>query len=408
MKYKKINRCQISGSNQLEKILSLGLIPPVNQMSDLNSSPSDQIFFPTELYYSPKSKLVQLGVEVDKKILFPKEYPYTSSTTKVLRDNFSELSNEINKYYPLNTNDLIVDIGSNDGNLLSNFKKTCKILGVTPENMAKIAIKRGIPTIQDYFSEKLSQYIKKKYGRAKIITATNVFAHMDGITLILKSIKKLMKKDGIFISESHYLYDLIQYNQYDTIYHEHLRYYSLSSLKYLFNKVGLEIIRAKRINTHGGSIRVYAASKGIYKKSNKLKSLYNIEKSLFKKKIYSFAQKVKESKLDLYSILKKLKSNKIKIYGISAPSRATTLANYVGLKKDLIDCILEIDGSKKINHFLPGTDIPIYNEKKLYKDQPQYAFIFSWHISDEIIKNLKSRGYKGKFIIPLPTPRVLN
>ena len=106
-------------SNQLEKILSLGLIPPVNQMSDLNSSPSDQIFFPTELYYSPKSKLVQLGVEVDKKILFPKEYPYTSSTTKVLRDNFSELSNEINKYYPLNTNDLIVDIGSNDGNLLS-------------------------------------------------------------------------------------------------------------------------------------------------------------------------------------------------------------------------------------------------------------------------------------------------
>ena len=408
MKYKKINRCQISGSNQLEKILSLGLIPPVNQMSDLNSSPSDQIFFPTELYYSPKSKLVQLGVEVDKKILFPKEYPYTSSTTKVLRDNFSELSNEINKYYPLNTNDLIVDIGSNDGNLLSNFKKTCKILGVTPENMAKIAIKRGIPTIQDYFSEKLSQYIKKKYGRAKIITATNVFAHMDGITLILKSIKKLMKKDGIFISESHYLYDLIQYNQYDTIYHEHLRYYSLSSLKYLFNKVGLEIIRAKRINTHGGSIRVYAASKGIYKKSNKLKSLYNIEKSLFKKKIYSFAQKVKESKLDLYSILKKLKSNKIKIYGISAPSRATTLANYLGLKKDLIDCILEIDGSKKINHFLPGTDIPIYNEKKLYKDQPKYAFIFSWHISDEIIKNLKSRGYKGKFIIPLPTPRVVN
>ena len=179
-------------------------------------------------------------------------------------------------------------------------------------------------------------------------------------------------------------------------------------MKYLFNKVGLEIIRAKRINTHGGSIRVYAASKGIYKKSNKLKSLYNIEKSLFKKKIYSFAQKVKKSKLDLYSILKKLKSNKVKIYGISAPSRATTLANYIGLKKDLIDCILEIDGSKKINHFLPGTDIPIYNEKKLYKDQPQYAFIFSWHISDEIIKNLKSKGYKGKFIIPLPTPRVLN
>ena len=159
---------------------------------------------------------------------------------------------------------MIIDIGSNDGNLLTNFKKYCNILGVTPENIAKIARKNGIPTIQDYFSNHLSLKIKK-YGKAKIITATNVFAHMEEIVTLLKSIKNLMKKDGIFISESHYLYDLIQYNQYDTIYHEHLRYYSLSSLKFLFNKVGLEIIRAKRINTHGGSIRVYAAPKGIYK-----------------------------------------------------------------------------------------------------------------------------------------------
>ena len=231
---------------------------------------------------------------------------------------------------------------------------------------------------------------------------------MENIISILNSIKNIMTKNGIFISESHYLYDLIQYNQYDTIYHEHLRYYSLSSLKYLFNKVGLEIIRAKRIRTHGGSIRVYAAHKGIYKKSKNLKSLYNLEKNLFKTKIYSFAKKVRKSKLDLYKLLCKIKKLNVKIYGISAPSRATTLANYVGLKSDLIDCILEINGSKKINHFLPGTDIPIYNEIKLYKDQPEYAFIFSWHISEEIITNLKSKGYKGKFIIPLPSPKIIN
>ncbi len=407
MKYKKINKCQISNSAKLKKILSLGLIPPVNQMTDLKLNLKDQSFFPTELFYCPKSHLVQLGIEVDKKILFPKEYPYTSSTTKILRDNFEELSKEIQRYYPLNKNDLIIDIGSNDGNLLSNFKKYCKILGITPENIAQLANKKGIPTIQDYFSKNLSLKIKKKYGKAKIITATNVFAHMGNIVTLLKSIKSLMNKDGIFISESHYLYDLIKYNQYDTIYSEHLRYYSLSSLKYLFNKVGLEIIRAKKIKTHGGSIRVYAASKGMYKKSNKLKMLFQNEKNLFNKKIYSFEKKVTKSKLDLYKILGKLKNKNNKIYGISAPSRATTLANYVGLKSDIIECILEIDGSKKINHYLPGTDIPIFNEKKLYKDMPEYAFIFSWHIADEIIKNLKFRGYNGKFIVPLPSPKII-
>ena len=408
MKYKKINRCQISNSTKLQKILSLGLIPPVNQMINLNLNLKDQSFFPTELFYCPKSNLVQLGIEVDKKILFPKEYPYTSSTTKILRDNFTELSKEIERYYPLDKNDLVIDIGSNDGNLLSNFKKYCKILGVTPENIAQLAIKKGIPTIQDYFSKNLSAKIKKKYGKAKIITATNVFAHMENIVTLLKSIKSLMNKNSIFISESHYLYDLIKYNQYDTIYHEHLRYYSLSSLKYLFNKVGLEIIRAKRINTHGGSIRVYAASKGIYKKSKKLKSLFQNEKILFNKKIFSFGKKVTKSKLDLYKILGKLRKKNNKIYGISAPSRATTLANYVGLNSDIIECILEIDGSKKINHYLPGTDIPIFNEKKLYKDKPDYVFIFSWHIADEIIKNLKFRGYKGKFIVPLPLPKIIS
>ena len=123
MKYRKINRCQISNSNKLQKILSLGLIPPVNQMNDLKLNLKDQSFFPTELFYCPKSNLVQLGIEVDKKILFPKEYPYTSSTTKILRDNFAELSKEIERHYPLEQNDLIIDIGSNDGNLLSNFKK---------------------------------------------------------------------------------------------------------------------------------------------------------------------------------------------------------------------------------------------------------------------------------------------
>ena len=390
-------------------ILSLGLIPPVNQMTKIDQKPKEQIFFPTEIYYSPVSKLVQLGITVDQKILFPKEYPYTSSTTKILRENFSELSEEVFSNFKISEEDLVIDIGSNDGNLLSNFKNYTRVLGITPEDIGKIAIERGIPTILQYFSKDLSKNIIKKYGKAKIVTATNVFAHIDNIDEVLHSIYNLLENDGIFISESHYLQTLVEQNQYDTIYHEHLRYYSLSSLEYLFNKHGMEIIRAKKINTHGGSIRVYATKKNTYKIDNAYKELINIEKKeLYSEGLFNFKNRVIESKLKLYSLLNEINSQGFNIYGISAPSRATTLVNYLGIRKDIIDCILEIDDSQKINHFLPGTDIPIYNEKKLFIDQPKFAFILSWHIAEEIMNNLRKNGFKGKFIIPLPEPKILD
>ena len=409
MNYKRIYKCHISGSENLEMILSLGLIPPVNQMTKIDQKPKEQIFFPTEIYYSPVSKLVQLGITVDQKILFPKEYPYTSSTTKILRENFSELSEEVFSNFKISEEDLVIDIGSNDGNLLSNFKNYTRVLGITPEDIGKIAIGRGIPTILQYFSKDLSKNIIKKYGKAKIVTATNVFAHIDNIDEVLHSIYNLLENDGIFISESHYLQTLVEQNQYDTIYHEHLRYYSLSSLEYLFNKHGMEIIRAKKINTHGGSIRVYATKKGKYKIDNAFKELINIEKKeLYSEGLFNFKNRVIESKLKLYSLLNEINSQGFNIYGISAPSRATTLVNYLGIRKDIIDCILEIDGSQKINHFLPGTDIPIYNEKKLFIDQPKFAFILSWHIAEEIMNNLRKNGFKGKFIIPLPEPKIID
>jgi len=174
-----ITKCQISNSKNLKEIINLGFLPPVNQLLKIKSKNQLQNFFETKLLYCPKSKLVQLSVIVDKKIVFPKNYPYTSSTTKILRENFRELYREIKKKLILKKRNFILDIGSNDGNLLSNFKREFNILGVTPENVGKIAIQNGIPTILDYFSNKVSTKIKKKYGRPNIITATNVFAHID-------------------------------------------------------------------------------------------------------------------------------------------------------------------------------------------------------------------------------------
>ena len=409
IKSKIINKCQISGVKDLKTIISLGFLPPVNKMQKINSRSEETTFFPTNLMYSKSSKLVQLNTLVDKNILFPKEYPYTSSTTKILRENFKQLYKECSSLVNLKFDDLIVDVGSNDGNLLNNFKKNHKVLGVTPENIGKVAIKRGINTLIKYFDKKTSEYILNKYGKAKIITATNVFAHIENVNSLMMNILKILKNDGIFISESHYLASLIKTNQYDTIYHEHLRYYSLTSLKYLFNKYDMEIIYAKKIDTHGGSIRVYAAKKGKFKINKNVDKILHFEKKFLNWKTFNnFKKRVVSSKIHLYSILKQLKNNRKKIYGIGAPSRASTLINYVGLDENIIDCVLEVDGSYKIGNYIPGKKIPILSEKKLYKDPPDFVILFSWHITSELKSNLKKKGYKGKFIVPLPFPRIEN
>tara|TARA_Y100000590_G_C15738305_1_gene1019343 strand:+ start:3742 stop:4977 length:1236 start_codon:yes stop_codon:yes gene_type:complete len=404
---KTIDRCQISGIKDLKTILSLGYLPPVNKLKKIDSLQKEDVFYPAELMFSPSSKLVQLSTIVNKEILFPKEYPYTSSTTKILRENFKDLYKDCKKIINITNQDLIIDIGSNDGNLLNNFKTNHRVLGITPEKIGKIAIKKGINTLIRYFDSKTTNLVLRKFGKAKIITATNVFAHIEKVNILVKNILKILKKDGIFISESHYLVPLIKTNQYDTIYHEHLRYYSLTSLKYLFEKYGMEIIHAKKIETHGGSIRVYAARKGSFKINKSVKKILQYEKNYLTWKTFlKFKQNVTNSKLKLYSLLKDLKKKNKKIYGIGAPSRASTLINYVGLDENIIDCVLEIDGSYKIGNYIPGKKIPIISEKKLYKKPPDYVILFSWHITSELKKNLKKRGFRGQFIIPLPYPRI--
>jgi hypothetical protein len=305
---------------------------------------------------------------------------------------------------------LIVDIGSNDGNLLINFKDNHRVLGITPEEIGKIAIERGIPTIIDYFNRDVVSKVLAESGAAKIITATNVFAHIENINEIMECILQLLGKDGVFVSESHYLLALIETLQYDTIYHEHLRYYSLHSLKFLLEKHGLEIIHAKRIPTHGGSIRVYAARKGIYPVKDTAAKLLEEESSkvLKKENLWKLRERTVLSKLQLLSMLKEIKEQGKRVYGISAPSRASTLINYVGLDDGILDYVLEIKGSHKIGKYVPGTLIPVVEESILFEDQPEYALLLSWHIADELIPKLREKGFKGDFIVPLPKPEIVS
>lgn len=405
-----VQQCQICDNPQLESILFLGYLPPVNKMHNIGERPKEETSYPAEVLYCPRCHLVQLGLIVDAGILFPPEYPYTSSTTKILRENFAELYKESVELIDIKSDDLVIDIGSNDGNLLSNYKDGHKVLGVTPEEIGKIAIQRGIPTIIDYFNQEVVEEILKQEGQAKVITATNVFAHIENVNEIVKCIMRLLSEDGVFISESHYLLSLIETLQYDTIYHEHLRYYSLHSLQYLLDMHGLEVFHAKRIPTHGGSIRVYAAKKGRYRVKDTVPKLLEEEKPivLSKECLLRFKERVVMSKLELNSLLKDIKKSGKRIYGISAPSRASTLINYSGIDDGIVGCILEIKGSYKIGKYVPGTLIPILEESILYKDQPDYALLLSWHIADELMPKLRAKGFKGKFIIPLPSPRSID
>lgn len=405
-----VEYCQICNNPNLKSVLFLGYLPPVNQLHPIGSRPKEQPSYPAELLYCPKCHLVQLGLAVDPKIIFPKEYPYTSGTTKVLRDNFADLGQEVRKMIGLKKKDLVVDIGSNDGTLLSNFVSYAKVLGITPENIGKLAIKKGIPTILEYFRKDVVDKVKKEYGKAKIVTAANVFAHIEDVNGVLENIISLFRPDGIFISESHYLYSLIETIQYDTIYHEHLRYYSLTSLNYLFKAHGLEVFHTKQIPTHGGSIRVYAAKKGLHPVSKSVSEILLKEKEIVTgmENLLKFKREVILSKLDLYKLLADIKKKGKRIFGISAPSRASTLINYLGLDQDILDCVVEIKGSYKIGKYIPGTLIPILEEKELFSKQPEYALLLSWHIAKELMPKLKDKGFKGKFIIPLPKPRIAN
>lgn len=404
-----VERCQVCDSADLDTILFLGYLPPVNKMHPLGGKPHEQPGYPAPLLYCSRCHLVQLGLIVDAKILFPSEYPYTSSTTKILRENFAELYEECSALLPLGGDDLVVDIGSNDGNLLSNFKDQHRVLGITPEDIGRIAIERGIPTIIDYFNRNVVQKILRDHGSAKAITATNVFAHIENVHEVIRCILELLDPEGTFISESHYLLPLIQALQYDTIYHEHLRYYSLHSLRFLLAMHGLEIFHAKRIPTHGGSVRVYAARKNVHPVKPSVQSLLDSERDVVvgRDRLMEFRDKVIVSKLELMKLLCGIKHEGGRIYGISAPSRASTLINYCGIDDGIIDKVLEIQGSHKIGKYVPGTLIPVVDEVSLFEEQPEYALLLSWHIADELIPKLTAKGYKGKFIIPLPDPRII-
>jgi SAM-dependent methyltransferase len=325
-----VERCQVCESEHLDPILFLGYLPPVNQMWTIGHLPGEQPAYPALLLRCRQCQLVQLGLVVDPQILFPPEYPYSSGTTRILRENFAELCREATPLLGLKPSDLVVDIGSNDGTLLNNFQQAgFRVHGIEPTQMGVVAQGRGIPTTISFLTSDAADRVRHEQGPADVVTATNVFAHIEDVHSVVENTRRLLADDGTFISESHYLLGLVETLQYDTVYHEHLRYYSLTSVQHLLARHGLEVFFAKRIPTHGGSIRIYAAPTGVRPVDPVVTEIRRQEAALSVESLAEFKRRVVGSKLELYALLQSIKRDGKRIYGIGAPSRASTLINYV-------------------------------------------------------------------------------
>ena len=395
--------CQICSSHDtMKRILNLGYMPPPNAMPKAPHVPEPLLYMPTELWYCTECELAQLGYVPDQRISFPYDYPYTSGATPALKKNFQDLAAKVRATITLEPDDLIVDIGSNDGTLLQCFLPQ-KVFGIEPTQAAEIANRNGILTLGQFFSQDVARRVVALQKQAKVITCTNCFAHMPDIDDVMKGVDTLLAPGGLFVTESHYLVDLVaKALQYDTIYAEHLRYYTVNSLMKLFSRYGMRIKKVEHITTHGGSIRVYAER--VNPNAAITLDLGSTTRCL-EDKLYTFANKVQTNKLTLLAYLQYLKKNGTRIIGIGAPSRGSTVISYCGLDASIIDCIYEQPHSLKLGRYTPGTDIPVVSEERMYKNQLEVeaAILFSWHLADTLIPTLRKNGYRCDIILPCST-----
>ncbi len=406
-----IDKCQVCNSSKLNLILDLGHQPLCDSLLTEEMLYQPETTYPLRMFWCEECSLAQIDYCVDGSVVYHPDYPYRTGVTKELVGYLNGISRSLISKYNLQHGDLVVDLGSNDGTLLTGFKEQgVKVLGVEPTNIAKIANQNRIETIQKFFTVDVANEIKNKYGEASLILSTNMFAHMATIGEVVSGIKTLLKDDGVFVLENHYLMDVIQGGQFDTIYHEHLRTYSLKSLVKLFSYYNFTITDVERGSRYGGNIRVHVTKGKNRPVSENVAALLNLEESrgLYKLETYrKFADRVKKAKKDFMNFMFKIKKEGKTIVANSCPGRCVTLLNYYGVDADLIPYIAEQPTSLKLGMFLPGKVIPIVNNEILVKEQPDYVILLAWHYAEPIIEQLKARGLKSNFVIPLPDLKVV-
>lgn len=405
--------CRLCGSANLAPAFSLAPTPPANAFVSKDELAAKQETFPLDVFFCRDCTHVQLLDVVDPRILF-EHYVYVSGTSPSFVRHFEGYSDAVAQLVSLPRGALVADIGSNDGTLLRAFRERygARVLGIDPaRNLAEAATESGIETLPEFFSAQLAEKLAADRGKAAVITANNVFAHVDDLGGVVDGVRAWLAPDGVFVFEVSYLLDVVQDTLFDTIYHEHLAYHAVRPLIPFFERHGMELIETVRVLTHGGSLRGIAQLRGGPRaRGASVTDLLALEQqaALGELSTYmAFAQRINALGQELRALLKDLRAQGKSIAGFGAPAKATTLMYHFGIGPELIDFIID-DAPLKQGMFTPGMHIPVLSAQAIAERKPDYLVILAWNFAKPIIeKNVAFRERGGRFIVPVPKVEVV-
>ena len=402
--------CRACGKVGLTPVLSLGETPLANRLLTDDQLSEPEPTWPLELAWCSDCSLVQITETVPPETLF-RDYAYFSSFSDTMVAHAKAIAQRLTPERELSEDSLVVEVASNDGYLLQWYREAgVPVLGIEPaQNIAKVASEeRGVPTISEFFGRDLARNLAEEGRRADIIHANNVLAHVADLNGVVAGFRALLKPTGMAVVECPYLKDLIDHVEFDTIYHEHLCYFSLTALDRLFRSHDLEIVHVERLAIHGGSIRIHAVPLGAEPVRDSVKTLLADEAEWVDEaaSYADFGQRVQNLRTELTSLLTRLKADnkRVAVYGASA--KGSTLLNFFGIGRKQIDYVVDRSTVKQ-GHYTPGTHLKIYDPDRLTEDQPDYCLLLTWNFADEILAQQKKyRDQGGQFIIPIPEVKV--
>ena len=408
-------QCRFCKNELTDVFIDLGNSPASNSFLTKEELNEPEVFFPLKVYTCSNCFLVQVDEYKKSDAIFDHNYVYFSSYSTSWLAHAKHYAQLMTDRFGYNKESLVVEVASNDGYLLQYFKeKNIPVLGIEPTaNTAKIAKEKGIETIVDFFGVRLANELGAEGIKADLLLGNNVLAHVPDIVDFVAGMKILLKENGVITMEFPHLMQLVDNNQFDTIYHEHFSYLSFHTVKQIFASQGLELFDVDEIPTHGGSIRIYAKHAADKSKmiSEKVAALLKKEgdKGMTTLNYYNnFQQKALKVKLDLIDFLIQQKRAGKSVAAYGAAAKGNTLLNYCGVKSDFIDFVVDANPHKQ-NKFLPASHVPVFNENYLKDHKPPYVIILPWNLREEITEQLSYiKDWSGKFVVPIPSLEIID